>query len=261
MSVPKLLVLGAIAAAVGAWLLLDAGSFLSLAYLRDAKDTARGLVEGWPVAARAGYFALYVAITAASLPGAAVLTLAGGAVFGLAWGMALVSFASSIGATLAFLAARIVLGDWVQRRFAKELARVNDGFDKHGAFYLFSLRMTPLFPFFVVNLAMGLTRMRVLPYYLVSQAGMLAGTFVFVFAGTQIAEVGRVEDILSPGLILALTLLGAFPFLAKQLMAWLQARRSRGRGDVSYGEARPLGAPGAAAGQGAAQRPAGQRPR
>ena len=237
MSLPKLLVLGAIAALVAAWFLLDAGRFLSLAYLQDAKDAAQGFVDAWPVGSRLGYFALYIAITAASLPGAAVLTLGGGAVFGLAWGMVLVSFASSIGATLAFLAARIVLGDWVQRRFGDELARVNEGFDRNGAFYLFSLRMTPLFPFFVVNLVMGLTRMRVLPYYLVSQAGMLAGTFVFVFAGTQIAQVSRVEDILSPGLIVALTLLGVFPILAKKLMEQLNERRDRRQGaDAAAGE-------------------------
>ncbi len=229
MSLPKLLVLGVIAALIAAWFLLDGERFLSLAYLQGAKDTARGFVDAWPAASRLGYFALYIAITAASLPGAAVLTLAGGAVFGLAWGMVLVSFASTIGATLAFLAARIVLGDWVQRRFGAELARVNEGFDRNGAFYLFSLRMTPLFPFFVVNLVMGLTRMRVLPFYLVSQAGMLPGTFVFVFAGTQIAEVSRVGDILSPGLIAALTLLGIFPFLAKKLMEQLNARRERHR--------------------------------
>ena len=228
MSLPKLLVLGTIAALIAAWFLFDGERFLSLAYLQGAKDTARSFVDAWPVASRLGYFALYIAITAASLPGAAVLTLAGGAVFGLAWGMVLVSFASTIGATLAFLAARVVLGDWVQRRFGAELARVNEGFDRNGAFYLFSLRMTPLFPFFVVNLVMGLTRMRALPFYLVSQAGMLPGTFVFVFAGTQIAEVSRVGDILSPGLIAALTLLGIFPFLTKKLMELLNARRDRG---------------------------------
>lgn len=242
MSLPKLLVIGAIVALAAAWLLLDAGRFLSLAYLQEAKDAAHGLVAARPVASRLGYFALYVAITAASLPGAAVLTIGAGAIFGLAWGLALASFASAIGATLAFLAARIVLGSWVQRRFASELSRVNQGFERNGVFYLFSLRMTPLFPFFILNLVMGLTRMRVLPFYLVSQAGMLAGTFVFVFAGTQLAQVNSMGDVLSPGLIAALTLLGAFPIAAKKaarwLGAWRERRRLRASGDGS-GPAQP----------------------
>lgn len=222
-----MLAIGAIVALIATWLLLDAGRYLSLAALHEVKTAAREFVAAWPVASRLGYFALYVTITAASLPGAAVLTLAGGAVFGLAWGLALVSFASSIGATCAFLAARVLLGDWVQRRFADELRRVNAGFDRDGVFFLFSLRMTPLFPFFVVNLAMGLTRMRALPFYLTSQIGMFAGTFVFVFAGTQLAAVQGLEDVLSPRLIVAFTLLGAFPIAAKKAMRRLSARRDR----------------------------------
>ena len=226
MSLPKLLVMGAIVALAAAWLLLDAGRLFSLTHLQEARDAALGFVEQRPLAWRVGYFGLYVAVAAASLPGAAALTLAGGALFGLWQGLALASFASSIGATLAFLAARVLLGEWVQRRFEEELRRVNAGFERDGVFYLFSLRMTPLFPFFVVNLAMGLTRMRVLPFYLTSQAGMFAGTFLFVFAGTQLMAVQGMGDILSPGLIVALTLLGVFPIAAKKLLQRFGPRRT-----------------------------------
>ena len=223
MSVLKLLLLGVVVALVGAYFLLDLERFFTLAYLQEVRGSAQNLVDEHPIGARLGYLAAYV-VTAVSLPGATIMTLAGGAVFGLLWGVVLVSFASSVGATLAFLLSRIVLGEWVQHRFANELTRVNDGFEHDGNFYLFSLRMVPLFPFFVVNLVMGLTKMRILPFYLVSQIGMLAGTFVFVFAGTQLAEVERVEDVLSPGLIVALSLLGLFPILAKKTMGWVKAK-------------------------------------
>jgi uncharacterized membrane protein YdjX (TVP38/TMEM64 family) len=172
------------------------------------------------------FFVGYVLITAASLPGAAILTLAGGAVFGLVWGLLLVSFASSIGATLAMVIARKLFGDTVQRRFADQLEAVNRGFEQDGGFYLFSLRMVPLLPFFVVNLVMGLTPIAAWTFYWVSQAGMLAGTFVFVFAGTQLAEVDSVGDVLSPGLIAALSLLGLFPLLARKLLGWMRRVRN-----------------------------------
>jgi uncharacterized membrane protein YdjX (TVP38/TMEM64 family) len=170
-----------------------------------------------------------VLVTALSLPGAAVMTLAGGAIFGLGWGLLLVSFASSVGATLAMLVARVLLRDWVQRRFGGQLAAVNRGFEADGAFYLFSLRMVPVFPFFVINLVMGLTPVSAWQFYWVSQVGMLAGTVVYVFAGTQLASVESIGDVLSPGLIAALSLLGLFPLITRKLMQAL--RRWRGAND------------------------------
>jgi uncharacterized membrane protein YdjX (TVP38/TMEM64 family) len=155
------------------------------------------------------------------------MTVAAGAIFGVWWGVLVVSFASSVGATIAFLIARLLLGDWVQRRFAAYLEPINRGFEREGPFYLFSLRMVPVFPFFIVNLLMGLTRIRVLPFYLVSQLGMLAGTFVFVFAGTQLAGIHTLGDVLSPGLMLALTLLGLFPLVAKKSIGVVTRRRAR----------------------------------
>ena len=136
------------------------------------------------------------------------------------------SFASAIGATIAFVIARTVLGDWVQHRFQYYLVGINEGVEREGSFYLFGLRMVPIFPFFVVNLVMGMTKMPVVSFYWVSQIGMLAGTFVFVFAGTQLAEVRELGDVLSPGLIVAFSLLGLFPLIAKKAMAWMKARRA-----------------------------------
>jgi uncharacterized membrane protein YdjX (TVP38/TMEM64 family) len=156
-----------------------------------------------------------------------VMTLAGGAVFGLAWGLVLVSFASSAGATLAMLISRRLLGDIVQQKFARQLESVNSGLARDGGFYLFSIRMVPLFPFFVVNLVMGLTPIRTWTFYWVSQVGMLAGTFVYVFAGTQLASVEGVGDVLSPGLIVALSLLGLFPLLARKAVSWMRRAREK----------------------------------
>jgi len=142
------------------------------------------------------------------------------------WGVALVSFASALGATIAFLISRTLLGEWVERRFGAYLEPINRGLERDGNFYLFSLRMVPVFPFFVVNLLMGLTRIGALPFYAVSQIGMLAGTFVFVFAGTQLAGIHKLGDVLSPGLIVALSLLGLFPLVAKKLMEFVAQRRT-----------------------------------
>jgi len=171
------------------------------------------------------FFLAYVLITAVSLPGAAIMTLAAGALFGVLWGTLLVSFASSIGATLAFLMSRYVLRDSVATRFGERLATINNGIDREGAFYLFTLRLVPVLPFFLINLVMGLTSMRVLTFYAVSQIGMLAGTLVFVNAGTQLAQVTSLSGILSPSLIVSFALLGIFPLAAKQLVKRWQNRR------------------------------------
>jgi len=173
-----------------------------------------------------GYFLLYIALTGLSLVGAAtVLTLIGGAVFGLLWGTVIVSFASSIGATIAFLASRLVLRDWVQHRFAGTLRAINEGIEREGGFYLFTLRLIPAVPYFAINLAMGLTAIRTWTFYWVSQIGMLAGTIVYVNAGTQLASIESTAGIFKPGLIGAFLLLGLFPLVAKKVIDAIKARR------------------------------------
>lgn len=174
-------------------------------------------------------FLLYVITTALSLPGALVMTVAMGALFGLGIGTLLVSFASSIGATLAFLASRFVFRDAVQHRFGDKLKTVNDGVARDGAFYLFTLRMVPVFPFFLINLVMGLIPMRTRTFYWISQAGMLPGTLIFVNAGTQLAKLNSLSGILSPGLLFSFALLGLFPMIAKKIIASLQRRRVYGK--------------------------------
>ncbi|MBK7300117.1 MAG: TVP38/TMEM64 family protein [Moraxellaceae bacterium] len=171
-------------------------------------------------------FALaYVVVTAFSLPGAAVMTLASGALFGLVWGAVIASFASSIGALLAFSASRYLLKDMVQTRFGSHLQAINDGVAREGAFYLFTLRLVPLFPFFLINLLMGLTPIKAKTFYLVSQIGMLAGTIVYVNAGTQLAQLQSLSGIMSPSLLFSFVLLGIFPFIAKRITSQIQQKR------------------------------------
>lgn len=222
----RIALLAGLALVVGAYFAFDLGRYLDLEYLKQAQERVSALVREQPVLATAVFFGAYVLITTASLPGAAVMTLAAGALFGLPWGLVVVSFASSLGATLAMLVSRKLVGEAVQRRFASQLRTVNRGLERDGGFYLFTLRMVPLFPFFVINLVMGLTPIRVWTFYWVSQLGMLAGTLVYVFAGTQLARIESPADVLSPGLIAALSLLGLFPLLAR----WGVDRLRRARG-------------------------------
>jgi pyruvate/2-oxoglutarate dehydrogenase complex dihydrolipoamide dehydrogenase (E3) component/uncharacterized membrane protein YdjX (TVP38/TMEM64 family) len=216
----KLLVLLAIAVAIAAFFALDLERF----FRRDIFLAQRDAIEAWrtvhPLAAPAAYVAIYVVVAALSLPGAALMTLAGGALFGLALGTVLVSFASSIGATVALLASRFVLRDWVQARWGDRLKSIDEGIRREGAFYLFALRAVPLFPFFVVNLVMGLTAIPVRTFYWVSQVGMLPATLVYVYAGTQLGEFR-----MSGGLIAAFVVLGLFPLLARRALDAIRARR------------------------------------
>lgn len=221
----RLILLALILAAVVGFLALDGGRFLSLDYLQQSHARFAELYAARPLAVVAGYFVIYVLATALSVPGAIILTLAGGAVFGLGWGLLIVSFASSIGATLAFLAARFVLRDSVEARFGKRLADLNAGVARDGAFYLFTLRLVPLVPFFVINLAMGLTKMRVSVFYIVSQLGMLAGTAVYVNAGTQLSKITSLQGILSPALLGSFVLLGVFPLLARKVIDAIKKRK------------------------------------
>ncbi|HEX5628409.1 MAG TPA: FAD-dependent oxidoreductase, partial [Usitatibacteraceae bacterium] len=221
----RIALLALVAALVAAYFAFDLGRFLSLEYFKSQQAAFEAFFRDHPVQTAAAYFVIYVAVTGLSLPGAAILTLAGGAIFGLVWGVVIVSFASTIGATLAFLASRFVLRDWVQAKFGDKLRPVNDGIAREGAFYLFALRLVPAFPFFVINLVMGLTPIRAATFYWVSQVGMFAGTVVYVYAGTQLAQVTSLKGILSPGLLGAFVLLGLFPFLAKRVLGAMKARK------------------------------------
>ncbi len=211
--------------AVVAYRHFDLGRLLTLEQLKASRDALAGLYQRAPASTLAGYFALYVVATALSIPGAVVLTLAAGAMFGFATGLVVVSFASSLGALLAFLVARHVLRDVVQARFGTALRPVNEGVRRDGTFYLLTLRLVPVFPFWLVNLLMGLTPIGAARFYVVSQLGMLAGTAVYVNAGTQLAAIESPRDVLSPPLLASFALLGVFPWLAKGALGWLQRRR------------------------------------
>jgi pyruvate/2-oxoglutarate dehydrogenase complex dihydrolipoamide dehydrogenase (E3) component/uncharacterized membrane protein YdjX (TVP38/TMEM64 family) len=221
----KILLLLLIALAIGAFFLFDLGAYLTLASLKARQSGLEASVEADPLAAIAAFFLLYVAVTALSLPGAAILTLAAGAIFGLWEGTLIVSLASTFGASLAFLSSRYLLRDWVKARFGGRIDAIDRGIARDGAFYLLTLRLIPAFPFFLVNLAMGVTAMRLLTFALVSQAGMLLGTLVYVNAGTQLAGIGSTGDIFSPALIGSFVLLGLFPLLAGALVGWWTRRR------------------------------------
>lgn len=210
---------------IGTFFALDLGRYLTLDALQAQQAAVAQWVDGHFVTASLLFVIIYVLSTALSLPGASLLTLGGSAVFGVAWGLLLVSFASTIGATLAFLSARFLLRDWVTARFGDKLATFHSGMAKEGAFYLLSLRLIPVFPFFLVNLLMGLTPIRVSTYYWVSQLGMLPGTFVYVLAGSELGQLTSTGNIFSPSLIVALTLLGLMPWLVKKLTAHLALRR------------------------------------
>jgi pyruvate/2-oxoglutarate dehydrogenase complex dihydrolipoamide dehydrogenase (E3) component/uncharacterized membrane protein YdjX (TVP38/TMEM64 family) len=219
-AVAGLLLLG-----LAAWFLLDLGQYLTLDALKAQQSTIDGFYQANPLQVLAIFFLVYVVLTALSVPGAVILTLAAGAIFGVATGTVLVSFASSIGATLAFLASRYLFHDAVQARFGTRLKPVNDGVARDGAFYLFSLRLVPVFPFFAVNLLMGLTPIRTWTYYWVSQAGMLLGTVVYVNAGTQLARIETLGGIASPGLLASFAALGLLPWLGKWIKAAIVCRR------------------------------------
>lgn len=221
----KLAILAALAAIVAAYFVFDLGAYLTLAGIKQAVVQWEAFYAENPVVVLAGFFLAYVAVTAASLPGAAIMTLAAGALFGVVTGTVLVSFASTLGATLAFLSSRYVLRDSIEARFGERLKAINAGLERDGAFYLFTLRMIPAFPFFVVNLVMGLTRIRTLTYVWVSQIGMLLGTIVYVNAGTQLARIDSLSGIASPQVLGSFVLLGIAPWLAKLVIGAIQRRK------------------------------------
>jgi uncharacterized membrane protein YdjX (TVP38/TMEM64 family) len=221
-AVLALVLIGAIAA----YFAFDLGQYLSLENFKASQADIVAAKDANPALYIAGFFLLYVAVTGLSIPGAAIMSLVAGALFGVVLGTLIVSFASTMGATLAFLSSRYLLRDWVQGKFGERLRAVDDGLEKDGAFYLFTLRLIPVFPFFVINLLMGLTRIKTGTFFWVSQIGMLPATIVFVNAGTQISRIESTAGLLSPTLIASFVALAFFPWAAKGIVAIV--KRSRG---------------------------------
>jgi len=226
MNIKKWLLLTLIIALVVSYFLFDLGAYLNLEFFKAQQLQVDQYYQQNPFKTALIFFIIYVVVTGLSLPGAVILTLVGAAIFGLLWGTIIVSFASTFGATLAFLVARYLLRDPIQNKFAKRLKSINAGVERDGAFYLFTLRLIPVFPFFVINILMGLTTISTLKYFFVSQIGMLPGTLVYVNAGTQLAKIESIQGILSPGLLMAFVLLGIFPLLAKYLVAAIKNHQS-----------------------------------
>lgn len=221
MSNSRIQLLLIIAVAIGCFFIFDLQHFFTLEALKSQQQTISAYCHKHPFFSTILYAFIYIAITGLSLPGATILTLAGGAIFGLLWGTLIVSFASTTGATLAFLAARHLFRDAVHNKFKDRLETIDAGIARDGAYYLFTLRLIPLFPFFVINLVMGLTMLKTLTFFWVSQVGMLAGTLVYVNAGTQLAKIESLSGILSPALVGSFALLGIFPLIAKKFVEYL----------------------------------------
>jgi pyruvate/2-oxoglutarate dehydrogenase complex dihydrolipoamide dehydrogenase (E3) component/uncharacterized membrane protein YdjX (TVP38/TMEM64 family) len=222
----KLIILLVVAALIALYFAFDLQQYLSLAELKARQADFNAYYQNNPLQTLGLFFGFYILVTALSLPGAAIMTLAAGALFGLVTGMVLVSFASSIGATLAFLVSRYLFRDTVQNRFGNQLGAFNRGVERDGPFYLFTLRLVPLFPFFMINLLMGLTPIKARTFYWVSQVGMLAGTAVFVNAGTQLGQLESLSGILSPAIIISFVLLGIFPLLTRKIVDIVKQRRA-----------------------------------
>ncbi|GBE03247.1 TVP38/TMEM64 family inner membrane protein YdjZ [bacterium BMS3Abin09] len=229
-NIKKIVIVLVIIGLIVAFKIFNLGDYLSLSYIKESQQNLQDLYASNSAAVIAVYMLIYIVVTALSLPGAAVMTLAGGAIFGFITGLVVVSFASSIGATLACFVSRFILRDWVQGKIGDKLKTVNEGVEKEGAFYLFTLRLIPVFPFWLINLGMGLTKMPLKTFYWVSQVGMLAGTAVFVNAGKELGKIDSLSGILSPGLIMSFVLLGLFPIVAKKSIAFYKNKKGLANG-------------------------------
>ena len=223
----KIIIVLIVVGLIAVFKIFNIGDYLSLSYIKESRDKFEILYTAHRFGVIAGYVAIYILVTSLSLPGATVMGLAAGAFFGLLTGTIIVSFASTIGATLACLVSRFILRDWIQNKFGDKLKTVNEGIEKEGAFYLFTLRLIPIFPFWLINLVMGLTKMPLKKFYWVSQVGMLPGTIVFINAGKELAKIDSLSGIFSPGLLLSFALLGVFPITAKKLIALYQSRKKK----------------------------------
>lgn len=222
----KIILLIVVAAAVAAFFYFDAGQWLTLEQLKNQQASLEAYRAENPALVALLYILLYIVVTALSLPGAAIMTLSGGAIFGVFWGTIFANISATIGATLAFLIARFILGNWVQEKFGDRIEPINKGIEQDGGFYLFSLRLVPVFPFFIINVVMGLTKIKTFTFFWVSQVGMLAGAAVYANAGTQLAKIDSLSGIASPGLLISFVLLGVFPLIARKALEAFKARRS-----------------------------------
>lgn len=222
----KIGIVVALVALVAAFRIFDLDQYFTLTYIKASQEKFRTLYGEQKGLVIGSYMGIYILVTSLSLPGAAVLTLLGGALFGLLAGTVIVSFASTIGATLACFVSRYLLRDWVQGKLGDKLTTVNEGIEKEGAFYLFTLRLIPIFPFWMINLVMGLTKIPVKTFYWVSQVGMLPGTVVYINAGKELGKIDSLKGILSPGLIISFVILGIFPITVKKLMGLYRSRRA-----------------------------------
>jgi uncharacterized membrane protein YdjX (TVP38/TMEM64 family) len=224
-TINRIIIILVVIILIAVFRIFDLGQYLSLSYIKQSQEGFRILYAEHRALVITAYMAIYILVTSLSLPGAVVMTLAGGALFGLALGTVLVSFASTIGATLACIVSRFILRDWVQKKAGDKFRTVNEGMEKEGSFYLFTLRLIPVFPFWLINLVMGLTKIPVRRFYWVSQVGMLPGTLVYVNAGKELGRIDSLSGILSPGLIVSFILLGLFPLAAKKLIALYKSKK------------------------------------
>ena len=230
-DIKKIFIVGVIGIIIALFFALDLQQYLNLSYIQESRDSFQALLARHPVQVTGAFFILYIGVTALSLPGAAVMTLAGGALFGFWAGVVLVSFASTIGATLACAVARYLFRDWTKARLGTWYDKINAGIQKEGAFYLFTLRLIPAVPFFAINLGMALTEMRLWTFYWVSQVGMLAGTVVYINAGNQLGQISKMGDILSLPLIISFVILGIFPLAVKKSVNFVRAQAGKGNVD------------------------------
>ncbi|MFA6054536.1 MAG: TVP38/TMEM64 family protein [Thermodesulfovibrionales bacterium] len=222
----KIIIVFILIGVIVAFKIFNLGEYFTLSYIKASQHGFEALYSEHQLLVIAGYMLIYILVTSLSLPGAAVMTLAGGALFGLLTGTVVVSFASTTGATLACFVSRFILRDWVQGKFGDKLKTVNEGVEREGAFYLFTLRLIPVFPFWLINLVMGLTKMPLKNFYLVSQIGMLPGTMVYVNAGKELTRIDSLSGIFSPRLIFSFVLLGLFPIITKKLLTFYKSRKS-----------------------------------
>ncbi|MEW6001549.1 MAG: TVP38/TMEM64 family protein [Nitrospirota bacterium] len=228
--IKKIIILLIIISLIVAFKVFNLGQYLTLPYLKESLDRLKDLYEEQRVLVIAGYFLIYVLTTSLSLPGASPLGIVGGALFGFWVATFVVSFASTIGATIACFVSRFLLRDWVQSKFSDKIVKVNEGIEKEGAFYLFTLRLIPVFPFWMINLVMGLTKMSLLKFYWVSQVGMLPGTMVYVNAGKELAKIESVKGVFSPSLLISFALIGIFPLIVKKLVTFYRNRKEKAVG-------------------------------
>lgn len=221
----KMLILCLIVIAMGAFFYFDLGQWLTLNQLKAQQSTLEAYRVNNPILVPIIYISLYIIVTAFSLPGATIMTLSGGAIFGVFWGTVFANISATIGATIAFLISRFVMGTWVQKQFGDRMTPINKGIEQDGAFYLFSLRLVPLFPFFIINVVMGLTKIKPFTFFWVSSIGMIAGSAVYANAGTQLAKLESLSDIASPSLLISFALLGLFPLITAKALGLLKRYR------------------------------------